>query len=447
MSEPETPDSSTPPAVETPADRAVDRQSAETASFEPKTPLSAAGVFWYSVANLGYGAFYALNNAVLPLFLQRFTHNAILLGLMGSTHSIEGVVIQPCVGVASDRLRTPIGRRRPFLLAFVPLAALLVAATPLAGRLDVGIRLAVVIAAVVLFTILFNLAWDPYQALMPDITPVPQRGRVTALYTLAGVLGQAGLMLLDLPPTEKFVITAGLMLVTTLITCAMVREPDIPPEPRAFKNPFHDMAVALRGVRTLRQAGISLVALFFSGVGIGAVLPFLTLFVKQVTACTDQQAQQMFLVLMISTAVSVLPFGKLADRIGPKPVLMIGMGLIALASLNALWIHTLPQVAVVLTVAGLGNAAQSASAFPLLTELVPGEETGFYTGLQSTALSLAAPVTAILTGDLINRGGYRVIFGVCAVGMIAAVAFLQRVNREKAVLEIGVRIGEERREA
>ena len=39
---------------------------------EPK-PLSPGVILAYSLANLGNGAFYALNNAVLPLFLRRFT--------------------------------------------------------------------------------------------------------------------------------------------------------------------------------------------------------------------------------------------------------------------------------------------------------------------------------------------------------------------------------------
>ena len=68
--------------------------------------------------------------------------------------------------------------------------------------------------------------------------------------------------------------------------------------------------------------------------GIGAVTPFLTVFVKKITHCGDTQAQQMYLVLMISTAAGVLPFGWLSDRIGPKHVLILGQVLIAIAALN-----------------------------------------------------------------------------------------------------------------
>src|SRR5579859_3872208 len=68
---------------------------------------------FYSAANLGYGMFYALNNAILTLYVKHrcpWVHPSVL-GLMGSSHSVEGTVIQPIVGAASDRLRTRYGRR------------------------------------------------------------------------------------------------------------------------------------------------------------------------------------------------------------------------------------------------------------------------------------------------------------------------------------------------
>ena len=146
-------------------------------------------------------------------------------------------------------------------------------------------------------------------------------------------------------------------------------------------------------------------------------------------------------------AVTVLPFGWLTDRLGPKNVLMIGMAFILVAAMNGLWVTTLPQITVVLCLAGIGNAAQTASAYPLLTKVVPREEVGFYTGLQSTALSIAAPLTAILTGELVNKGGYRLIFAVCGVGLLVTLFFLTRVRMAAAVAEIADRNREQGRTA
>ena len=58
----------------------------------------------YSAASIGTGAFFAFNNFVLPPILKSFGAPDLLTGLLSSTRSIEGVVIQPTVGAVSDRI-------------------------------------------------------------------------------------------------------------------------------------------------------------------------------------------------------------------------------------------------------------------------------------------------------------------------------------------------------
>jgi MFS family permease len=377
---------------------------------------------------------------VLTLYLQERCPGIsnILLSLMGSTHSIEGAVIQPVIGAMSDRLHTPYGRRRPFMLLFIPLSALFLLLTPAAGHLPIGGRLAALVGCIFLFTVLFNLASDPYSALMPDVFPAHQRGRVTGVSMFALVLGQAILLLVQMPQEAKFTLTAVVLLLTTLITCVTIREPSHPAPAREHSH-LQEMRAALGALGILRQARRSLLGVFLTGVGIGAVTPLLTLFVKKITHCNDDMAVKMYLVLMVVTLIGVLPFGWLSDRIGPKNVLVLGQALIAIAALNGLWITTLPQVALVMVVAGLGNAAQSASSYPLLTRVVPAEEVGFFTGLQATALSIAAPFTAVITGFLVDHGGYRWIFVVCAVSIALALPILAGIKMASAAEEVAER--------
>ena len=112
--------------------------------------------------------------------------------------------------------------------------------------------------------------------------------------------------------------------------------------------------------------------------------------------------------------------------------------------LCALTVHTLPQVAVVLSLAGLGIGAQNASAYPLLTRLVPAQEIGFYVGLQTAASAVAGPGTVALTGLLINHSGhnFRIIFAVCAACLLLSLAVLSRLRETDAAGEVAARIGE-----
>ncbi len=420
---------------------------------ETRAPLTLAGVLWYSLANLGYGAFYAFNNFVIPAWLNAYTNNAILLGLMGGSHSFEGAIIQPVVGSISDRLDGPGGRRRPFMRVFILLSALFLLLAPAAAHLPPGARLAAVVGCIFLFTLTFNVAMDPYQALLADITTPEQRGKVTGFWFFVGAFGQVSLLLLPLalPISDdvKFPIVGVLMLLTTWLTCLKTREPRRAPTGGAPRGVSDNIALTLTnlvaafvGLGTLRQARHYMLMFFLYGAGVGCVVPFLTLFILHITGCSKSTAEMMPALLLVMTALGSLVFGPVADRIGPKRLLLLSLGLVAIAAANGLWVTTLPQVAVVLALAGLGIGAQNASAYPLLTRIVPPTEIGFYVGLQTAASSLAGPGAVALTGALINHSGYRVIFAVCAACLALSLAALSRLREREAPGEVAARLGE-----
>src|SRR5581483_10582307 len=98
-------------------------------------------------------------------------------------------VAQPLVGRLSDRTRTPMGRRRPFMLVGVPVTAvsLGILATHPPFWLMLGI---LTIAAFFLW-----VALDPYNALIADLFPPSQRGRVGGILGLVQALGATTFLL------------------------------------------------------------------------------------------------------------------------------------------------------------------------------------------------------------------------------------------------------------
>src|ERR1700736_3791497 len=140
-------------------------------------PLSVPTKLLYSAGSIGTGAFYAFNNFVLPPILKSFGAPDLLIGLLSSTRSIEGAIIQPTIGAFSDRVWTRFGRRRPFLIIGIPLsAAFFVAGAFVDGLLPFAI-------IIFLFSIFFNIAVDPYTALLADIAPLEQRGWLSGVAT------------------------------------------------------------------------------------------------------------------------------------------------------------------------------------------------------------------------------------------------------------------------
>ncbi|BDI32896.1 MFS transporter [Capsulimonas corticalis] len=405
-------------------------------------PLSLRAIIAYSLANIGAGAFYAFNNYILPLWLGDYTHNAMLKGILAETHSFEGAILQPLIGSASDRLRTRWGRRRPFMILFAPLSALLLLLTPVAATLPVALRLGGIVACIFFSTLIFNFFIDPYQSLLADITPAKQRGRVSGIWYLIGALGQVVILLLPLAIVYRFVLTGVLMIVLTAVTCMTTRETattdlDLHGEAAIHRLSYWgEMAAAVKGLKTLRQARLYLIMYFCYGAGTSAVVPQLTTFIKDITHCSNDSALQMVLILMVATAIGGVPCGWFTDRIGPKAMTTVGIAMIGLSAINGLWVNNLASVAIVLIFAGLGTAAQNASSYALLTRLIPCEEIGFFTGLQTTALSIVGPASVLITGYLINHYGERVIFGVCFVCILVALAFINRLQPENAAAEI-----------
>ncbi len=263
------------------------------------------------------------------------------------------------------------------------------------------------------------------------------------MWYFVGALGQVSILatiaLLHLPLVVAFTLVGLLMLATTLLTCAKTREPAVLPPAETPRGHRDDILLALRGLRVLHQARLYMAMFFLYGAGVGAVTPYLSLFIKRITHCSDGTALLMSVLLLVCTGIGSLLFGPLVSRAGPKRLLLFSMAFVAFAAANALWVHSLIQVAVVLGLAGLGIGAQNASSYPLLTRIVPPKEVGFYVGLQTAAMAVAGPGAVALTSLLIERSGYRAIFAVCAVCVLLSFAVLSLLREGDAAGEIAAR--------
>ena len=78
---------------------------------------------------LGFGFFsismtWALYNAFVPLFLENFLESIALIGFMMTIDNYFALFLQPWIGNRSDKTNTRFGKRMPYLLIGMPLAAL-----------------------------------------------------------------------------------------------------------------------------------------------------------------------------------------------------------------------------------------------------------------------------------------------------------------------------------
>jgi len=142
-----------------------------------KTFLLGFGFFGVSVIWMVYNTF-------VPVFLQnKFGLEAGWIGFFMTLDNIAALLIQPPVGAWSDRLRTPIGRRMPFILIGAPVGAVAFGLIPLAGILPLFVACT--------SSLLLSMAFwrTPVVALMPDITPSANRSQANGIINFMGGIG------------------------------------------------------------------------------------------------------------------------------------------------------------------------------------------------------------------------------------------------------------------
>jgi Na+/melibiose symporter-like transporter len=119
---------------------------------------------------LGFGFFgisiiWAMYNAYVPIFLKYFKLSSFVIGIIMTVDNIFAILLLPFLGALSDRTRTRLGRRRPYILAGAPLAMLFFLLIPYARLYE---NLALIMFTVILMNLAMALFRTPVVALMPD---------------------------------------------------------------------------------------------------------------------------------------------------------------------------------------------------------------------------------------------------------------------------------------
>jgi len=212
--------------------------------------FSYAKIWWIGFGFLGVQLAFTTYNAFLPLMYRAFIESRALIGLLMGTDNLIGLLLIPVVGAWSDRINSPLGRRLPFVLIALPVAALTFFAIPFASAM-----LWTLIIAEILFTTAMHSYRGPVISLMPDHTPPEKRSAANGIINLMGGVGTliafGGLSLIyDIDPRLTFGIGAVILLFTLAIVFIKAdrHPPYIDNSPVEAKNPIQEAA---RGIRVL----------------------------------------------------------------------------------------------------------------------------------------------------------------------------------------------------
>ncbi len=248
----------------------------------PWTLLIAVNIFWLGL-NFRNNA---VTNVFMPYLVEKFAAPELrntALGAMRTAGLVIAMLVQPAIGLLSDRSTNRFGRRRPFLTVGVLFDVLLLIWIALASNYWS------LLAAMMLIQISFNISHGALQGLIPDLVPEAQRGTASAFKAIFELLPIVliGITISPLVGAGSLtwaVIATGVVLVVILgITLFSVHEVQL-------TEPIHTpIKPAL--LRVLGMLG-GILAGAFSGLVIGAGIGFLVYLVAQLV--TEAETARLF---------------------------------------------------------------------------------------------------------------------------------------------------------
>jgi len=408
---------------------------------------------------LGFGFFgvsviWSVYNAFVPLILDgRFGLQAGWISFIMVLDNIAALLIQPPLGVFSDRLRSPIGRRLPFIVVGAPVAAAMFGFIPYAQALPLFVFSCI--------TLLLAMAFwrTPVVALMPDITPSKSRSQANGVINLMGGLGTVLATLIGGPlyrinPGYPFFLAGGLVVVAAVLVLIFVREPK-----EYISSKLH---LAAKGDATkmdnkvLKNIGnvftqkdkspmFILLAIMFWFIAYNALDTFFTLYgVNHLGLDGGDSAFQISYIGLIFMLMAV-PAGILASKFKRKNIIMIGIWVMisSVILMYVLPVSTLTTqfaslmgsgfyvLSIILMFAGVGWAMINVNSLPMVVDMTDDEHIGTYTGLYYFFSQLAATFGPVFFGWTIQFAGndYRLMMVIAPFFFLLAFAMMLNVRR------------------
>jgi sugar phosphate permease len=132
----------------------------------------------------------------------------------------------------------------------------------------------------------------------------------------------------------------------------------------------------------------------------------------------------------IGTLFTLLPWGLLADRLGERLVLGVGLGACAAALVAAGYAGGFGSLVVLLGLAGAAGASVNAASGRAVMQWFPSAERGFALGVRQTAIPVGGLVAALVLPTLGLRAAFVFLAALCVAGGLFGVVAIRERKRE-----------------
>jgi MFS transporter, UMF1 family len=409
-------------------------------------------------------------------------HSNTLYAVVNGIASALVVVSIPVFGAISDATQ----RRKPWVVGFTLLACLATIAIAAFGQLGLplvgegirpgaspqiinpGLALIAVLAAFTIANYTYQGAQPFYNAMMPELTPVNHRGRLSGMGTALGYVGSITGVILTFPfftgqmpiigaipdkvvnflrttvpltthggRVSTFVPTALLFLLFSLPLFLFCRDHNVIRGKKhvAWKEAFGAVKDTLKEAKHYPGTLRFILTSFLYQDAMGTIIANMALYAIFAMGFVKGSEATLFVILTVPAVIGSYAIGRLVDRFGPKRTLswvlacwiVLLLAMIVAPSRNVFWI--------VGACIGLIYGGVSTAERPLLLSLVPDIEAGRFFSLMvlsSRAAAVVGPFVWALAVDGLTPSlgigfAYRAGVVTVAIGMALALWMLRGV--------------------
>ena len=409
-------------------------------------------------AFLSISAFWQMYNNVIPLVLTNTFHlNEAVSGVIMAADNILALFLLPLFGGISDRCKSKMGRRKPFILFGTIAAVILMLLLPLVDNSYFAnpsqTKLILFVGILGCLLVAMGTYRSPAVALMPDVTPKPLRSKANAIINLMGALGgiiyliitsfmysasrTEGLAHVDYLPL--FLVVAGIMLVSVLIVMIAVNEVKLHRQMETYEEAHPEDNLAEKDEQgneelpkeVKKSLAFLLISIALWFIAYNAIDTWFTTYASAKWNMSLGSASTCLTIGMAGAILSYIPIGSISGRIGRKKSILIGLGFLLAAFVGALLLvqDTFnPLLYVIFVMVGIGWAAISVNSLPMVVEMCKGSDVGKFTGYYYTFSMAAQVVTPIASGWLMNHISYETLFPYSVTFVVLALITMQFVK-------------------
>lgn len=381
-------------------------------------------------------SFWQMYDQVIPYILENtFSLSTLQANSIMSIDNILAIFMLPLFGALSDKTKSPLGKRTPYILFGTIFAAALLI---LLGIFTSSVQ--TIPFLIVLFLLLFTMSTyrTPAVAYMPDVTPKPLRSKGNAIINLVGYIGgifstvlmmfllkisknEAGETVYDAGQSflPLFIVIATFMLVCVLILFFSIREnkllkqvaPEMIGEDETDEKNQATKTKLPRDV--FKSLVMILISVFLWFMAYNAVTTAFSRYCVEILGSDLGTSSGYLLTATVAAIAAFVPLGHLSDRLGRKNTVLLGIAAMTLCYGIAIFLRSSsPLIYVLFSVVGIGWAAINVNSFPMVVEMANGNDVGKYTGFYYTFSMAAQITTPLLSGFLIDNlsAGYKILF-------------------------------------